>query len=68
MEKKEDKSGTLPNAVSNKYTVKPGCAIGAYRWNGKEFDLRTISVEEADALVKEGFDVLVQKPGTPEKK
>lgn len=64
----EDKA-KLPQEVAAKFTVIPGIGIGEFNFKGKKYDLATISVQEAEALVKDGCDILVPiKAATSEKK
>lgn len=60
---------TLPQAVAAKFNVVPGIGIGEINFKGRKYDLTTISVEEAESLVKDGCDILVpNKTAASEKK
>lgn len=68
MSKKEKlKSGELPKEVAEKYTVAQGFGIGPCRHKGRNYDLTKITLEEADNLVKDGFNVLLPKKVSPVK-
>lgn len=54
----------LQPEVDKKYSVIKGFGIGECQFKGQTLHLDQLSVEEADALVKQGFNVLVPKVGT----
>lgn len=58
----KDTPGKLPDAVEAIFEpVK--CHPGPAIWKGSKIDTTQISVEEAHALVKDGFSFLKYKPG-----
>lgn len=48
--------------VASKYSVIPGIGIGTVQFKGQMVDLTKLTVAEADALVKNGLDVLTVLP------
>lgn len=59
---------TLPQAVAAKFNVLPGIGIGEFTFKGSKYDLTSISVEQAEALVKDGCDILVPIKAAPSEK
>ena len=55
-EKKEP--AALSPAIKNKYRMRAGFAPGRYDFKGIQVDLTTITLEQADDLVKNKFDVI----------
>jgi hypothetical protein len=58
----------LSEALNGKFKLNTGHHAGKYSFKGKEIDLTTVSSEEAEQLVKDGFDVLVAVKPTNEVK
>lgn len=57
----------LSPAIESKFSLKPGTPIGKHAFKGRQFDLTTIDLDEAEDLVKAGCDILIPKKEATEK-
>ncbi len=67
--KKPKDPAKISDAIKDKYKMKAGFAPGEYRFRGENINTSTCSLEEIEALVTNGFDVVepVAKAATPAK-
>lgn len=57
-EKEKKKPAELSGALKDKYKMKAGFAPGEYRFRGENINTANCSLEEIEAAVKLGFDVV----------
>lgn len=59
---------TLSSALQGKYKMAPGYAPGTYTFAGRTIDTSTCDLEDADIMVRLGFQELVKvSPAAPKK-
>jgi len=62
------KPAELSASIKEKYKMKPGFAPGLYRHKGNNIDTSNCTLDEIEAAIKNGFDVVEAiKPATPVK-